>query len=281
MITIRASSLPTYPDCPRRWAAQTLQGLLVRLNFLTPRSMPKSIGASVGTAVHGGAAYMLTEKINTGLAANATESEHRALIDFETSMQENGVLWDDTTPNLSDGQRQVARMVKVYRATLAETIKPLVVERRLEARVGEGVILSGQNDTQAVEPDIIRDLKTGRQHRTHYAQLGSYSLLVRTAHPESAAKAVCTDFIKRVPVNKEQPLPLTEIYDQGVAENAAVSTIHRIKQDVDEFHRRLDAEDAPPEHAFLANPGSNLCNPKYCSAWGTAFCREHKGAHHA
>lgn len=273
---IRSSSLPSYVDCPRRWAAQALIATLISIGFDIKKSLPKSIGASIGTATHGGVAYILTEKMSTGELGNQIEAEHRALEELRTAMQQDGVLWDETSPNLSDSQKQIARMIKSYRRTLAPTINPIAIERRLQANVGDGFVLSGQSDTQAIEPDIIRDTKTGRHHRTHYAQLGSYSLLARTVHPEHKTKGVCTDFIPRVTLKKEQPDPITEFYDQGVAESAAHSTIDRIKADVAEFTRRVEAGNAPPEHAFLANPGSNLCNPKFCPAHGSNFCREHK-----
>jgi hypothetical protein len=187
-----------------------------------------------------------------------------------------GVLWDEATPNMNDAQKQVIRMVKVFSYTIAPRVQPLAVERRLEANVGSGFILSGQSDLQTIEPGRIRDLKTGRFPRSHYAQLGAYSLLARTAHPDEVTKEVCVDFIQRVPVTKPQPETATEFYDQAVAEQAATSTIARIKADVDEFRRRLDEGDAPPEHAFLANPASMLCSKKWCPAFGSSFCREHK-----
>lgn len=272
---IRASSLPTYGDCSRMWAARTLWKEVTGAGYQLQSNMRNSIGAGVGTATHGGAAYIMTEKMNTGEIGNQTEAEQRALSDLETATSE-GVIWDTETANLNDAQKQVVRMIKVFRATLAVELIPIAVERRLECGLGDDFILSGQSDMQLVSPHGIDDLKTGRIARMHYPQLGSYSLLARTAHPDIEVKSLRSQFIQRVRPEKEQPLPVTEEYDQVVAEQAAMGAIRRIKQDVAEFRRRLQDGDAPPEHSFLANPSSMLCSEKYCAAYGSDFCREHK-----
>jgi len=276
---IRASSLPAFPDCPRRWAARTIGKEIEAAGFELARYMPPSIGASVGTATHGGAAFIMTEKMKSGQLGNQTEAEQKALEDFDTAAK-TGVLWDEATPNLNDAQKQVVRMVKVFRNTIAEQIHPIAVERRLEARVGEGFVLSGQSDMQTLEPGRIRDLKTGRFPRSHYAQLGAYSILARTAHPEHPTSEVCVDFIQRVAIAKPQPETKTEFYDQAVAEQAAVNTIRHMQADITEFRRRVEEGDAPPEHTFLANPGSMLCSKKWCPAHSTSFCREHRNSSH-
>lgn len=272
---IRASSLPGYTDCARRWAAQTLMSEINTLGFNLTKNMAKSVGASVGTATHGGAAYIMTEKMNSGQLGNQTEAEQRALDDFTTATQE-GVLWDDATPNLNNAQKQVVRMVKTFRNSSAADLQPVAVERRLEARLGDDFMLSGQSDLQLLNPEGIDDLKTGRFPRQHYAQIGSYSLLARTAYPDVKVSQLRVNFIQRVAIDKPQPEPVIEVYDQPTAEQAAVNTITKIKSDVKEFRRRIEEEDAPPEHAFLANPASMLCSPKWCPAFGSSFCREHK-----
>jgi PD-(D/E)XK nuclease superfamily len=272
---IRASSLPSYPDCSRRWAARTIPQEIIAAGFDLAGSMRTSIGASVGTATHGGAAFIMAEKMKSGLLGNQTEAEQKALEDFDTAAQ-GGVLWDEATPNMNDAQKQVVRMVKVFRNTVAIQVQPLAVERRLEARVGEGFVLSGQSDLQTIEPGRIRDLKTGRFPRMHHAQLGAYSLLARTAHPEQPTKEICVDFIQRVALAKPQPDTKTDFYDQAVAEQAAINTIDHMRKDVTEFRRRIQEGEAAPEHAFLANPASMLCTEKWCPAWNTSFCREFK-----
>lgn len=271
---IRASSLPGYPDCARRWAAGNLRKEVEAAGYRIRKGERANIGASIGTGMHGGIAYMLIEKMNTGSLGNATEADQRALQEFSEQVA-NGVMFDELTENLNDGQKQILRMVKSYRVDIAPNVTPVSVERRLNVQVGGDFMLSGQSDAQALEPDTIRDAKSGKRLRAHYGQLGAYSLLARSAHPELKAQKLCVDFMPRVSLKNEQPDATTIFYDQAVAEQATMSTINRIKADVGEFRRRIETGDAPPEHAFLANPSSGLCSPKWCPAHGTDFCREH------
>lgn len=276
---IRASSTPQYPDCPRRWAASNLTREVVAAGYDDlQQSLPPSIGAGVGTATHSGAGYMMMQKIETGDIGNQTEAEQRALADIDAAAA-GGVLWDKETANKNDAQKQVLRMVASFRDEVAPTLTPSAVERRLQADVGDGFVLSGQSDLQVLSPIGIDDVKTGKRSMRHWAQIGAYSLLARTVHPTLVVERLRTIFIQRVHLRLPQPPVLYDDYPQAVAEQAAVATIHRIKQDVAEFRRRLAVGDLPPEHAFLANPGSNLCSAKWCKAWGTKFCREYRTTH--
>ena len=92
MIKIRASSLPGYSDCARRWAANAIPQQIANIGFTLNKQMATSIGASIGTATHGGVAFLLTEKMQTGHSGNMTEAEQRALSELETALEENGVI---------------------------------------------------------------------------------------------------------------------------------------------------------------------------------------------
>lgn len=271
---IRASGLPGYPDCQRRWAAKTISREIEAAGFKLNRT-PTSIGASVGTAVHGGAAFTLAEKLKSGELGNQTEAEQRAISELgEAAAGET--LMDEVTPNINAAEKQVVQMLRLYRFAIAPSIIPVAVEQRLMANVGDGFVISGQSDVQVMQPDLIRDLKTGRHSRQHYAQVGTYSLLARTARPDIPVKGVCVDYIPRVAASKPTPEPVTSFYDQATAEQAAFNTIRHMKADVTEFRRRVSEGGEPPQHVFLANPSSMLCSPKWCPAFGTNFCKEHK-----
>lgn len=274
---IRASSLPGYSDCQRRWAARTLHSELRAAGYDVSEHKITSIGASVGTGVHGGAAVMLLEKMKNGEVAETVISQAGDFaINELTEKSKEGVLWDKATENMNDAQKQVLRMLTVYRLGVMPNINPVAVERRLEADLGNGFTLSGQSDLQTLQPGDIRDTKTGTVARQHFAQIGSYSLLARTRHKEFPVTQLHVDFIPRVSMKKPQPEAIVEEYDQVIAENAAQATIDHIKTAVAEFRRRVTDGDAPPENAFLANPSSMLCSAKWCPAHGTNFCREHK-----
>lgn len=274
---IRASSLPGYSDCSRRWAARTLHAELKEAGYDVGEHKMTSIGASVGTGVHGGAAMLLIEKMNNGNVSDSviTQAGDFAISELSEKSKE-GVLWDKATENMNDAQKQTLRMLTAYRLGVMPNINPVAVERRLEADLGDGFMLSGQSDLQTLQPGDIRDTKTGTIARMHFAQIGSYSLLARTRHKELPVTELHVDFIPRVSMKKPQPAPIVEEYDQSVAEHAAQATIDHIKTAVAEFRRRVTSGDAPPENAFLANPSSMLCSAKWCPAHGTNFCREHK-----
>ena len=64
---IRASSLPNYPDCNARWAAQAMSAEITAMGWEL-RETPRGIGAAHGTAVHAAGAHILTGKMKTGVS---------------------------------------------------------------------------------------------------------------------------------------------------------------------------------------------------------------------
>ena len=78
--------------------------------------------------------------------------------------------------------------------------------------------------------------------------------------------------------NWQQPPAETHLHDVTGAEVAAMAVLRRIDADIRAF-RFGDPERgvAPGEPwAFLANPMSKLCSDRWCPAWGTSWCREHR-----
>lgn len=282
-VVIRPSGLPTFQDCGRRGATRLIPEEIEAVpdrdggpRFVL-RKLGKHIGASVGTSVHAAAAYTLTEKLQNGTLGSKTEMEQRALVALDATMAEAGVLWDPAiTPDKRTAQRQVTRMAHAFRNTIAPKIEPVVVEERLEADWRPGFIVSGQVDSFTREPDGIRDLKTGSRQRAHQAQYGAYSILNR-AHGREVSK-VFEDYIPRVREKLPQPPPVSMPIPVAVAEHAAVEALDEVVRSVTEFRRRVEEGHPHPEMAFRANPQSGLCQPKYCSAWGSQWCRHHSGA---
>ena len=261
-IVIRPSSLPQFADCQRRSAARMF-AIQIKEAGYTLREIASSVGASVGTATHTAVASCMTTKMNTGELGNQTEDEQRGVESLEQQIG-YGVSWDPTTPNLSTGQRQVVRMYRSYRGTVAERVQPRAVERRLESRTRRGNILSGQPD---LVDDGIRDQKTGVMHRVSLQQLGAYSLLVRAAGGE--VLSLTEDYIQRVDIEKEQPEPVEFRYDVGLAERVAANTIADVEERYAKFVETGD------NLVFRANPSSQLCSAKWCPCHSSTFCREH------
>lgn len=281
-IRIRASALTLWPDCERRAAARLFWSI-IREKGYELRQTPIHVGAPIGTATHAGAAHGLKNKILTGELTSLDEATEVALVSFDEELDKDQEI--DWRPkeagNRDEGQRQVMRMLAMIHIRVSPTIRPVAVEDRLEADIGDGFILSGQRDLYAVEliedpPDIIshdangvwkiRDLKTGAGSGSHMPQTGAYGLLART-HGDRVDGADIIH-LPRVPLRHRQPEPVIIPVDIEEAEQSAERTYERAKSSLVEFMETGD------HHAFLANPFSKLCNDK-CPAWGTPFCKEH------
>lgn len=272
---IRPSSLTTWADCGRRWASQHLTAEIEAAGYKLQIQRVTHVGAAIGSGVHAAASYTLEEKRRTGELGNDTEAEQRAVAEFE-ERAEWGLDWDDASDNVSVAKRQVARMTRSYRRYLAPEIDPIIIEQRLEANIAEGWKLSGQMDDTTGDPDtIIRDLKTGTRQRANNIQYGAYGLILH-AHGYNV-RGLIEDFIPRVKIKDEQPRPhSTEIPLQAAAIDA-METMEDIIRSTAEFERRLASQTGrAPHSAFRANPGSSLCSPRWCRAWGTEFCTAHR-----
>ncbi len=274
LTVIRSSSLSQYPDCPRRWAARNLRDEIEAAGISLKPEL-RNIGAIVGTAVHKAAAIMLEVKAQTGKLPPPAISNDAAIAAMREEAGNGEIITDRETPSLNDGEQQVLRMAAVYRAELAPEIQPILVEERLEAQVTPSLVVSGMPDTVAREPGKVRDLKGGKRCGNHAPQIGSYSLLART-HGLDIEKA-SVDWIPRVPLKKPQPGVVRMTVDVATAETAAVSILRHIEGDLRTFREGDPAHGVLPGDpwAFAANPSSILCSPKWCTAFGTAFCREH------
>jgi hypothetical protein len=179
---------------------------------------------------------------------------------------------------LGEAETATLRMVVAYRDELAPFIDPILIEERLEARAGPGLILSGQSDVIAREPGTVRDLKTGKAATLgyHNPQLGSYSLLARSRNID--IKRAVIDFIRRVGSRQEQPHPQSIEYDIDRIETAAVNILRSIDNDFRTFKhgdQRRQIQPGDP-FAFMANPNSKLCSPNFCRAFNSDFCHEHR-----
>lgn len=276
-ITIRPSSLSTFNDCQRRAIAQSLPDLAEGAGYEVRRQPVAHVGAIVGSGVHAGISHALTQKQQTGRIGSDKDADECAIYEMRRRSEQEGCRWDAITRNPNTAEKQVLRMGAQWRQDLAPQITPVLVEQRLEVEAAPGVILSGQLDALAQEQDAIRDTKTGSVQRSHGAQYGAYSMLFRGHGHE--VHHLYEDFIQRVDIRKPQPEVETSAIPITVAEQEAYATIQRMVATIEEFRRRLRGESfGPPEMAFAANPNSVLCSEKFCRAWGTNWCKAHKGA---
>lgn len=268
---IRPSSLSSWPDCPRRAAAGSYSKEIEAAGW-SLRALPHNVAASVGTATHKATAVMLEEKMAGRYGQGTVTAAEQAGVEAFDEIVREGLTWDATSPNADTAQQQIVRMSRTYATHLVPVIQPIAVEERLDVDAGDGFILSGQSDAMAREPGRVRDTKTGTVHRVHSGQLGAYSI-IQHSHGRDVRSAT-VDFIKRVSIRKDQPPPVVSEYGIDEIVAVALSRIARVKAEVTEFRRRLEAGDSPPEFAFDTNPMSMLCSEKFCPAWGTNWCAE-------
>lgn len=267
MTTIRASMLPAYPDCPRRAAAKQFRQEITDAGFEL-RTLEPTVGAAVGTAVHAAAATALRRKrdepdfeVDDQVLQDAVGE---AVAGFRAEVG-TGAVWDETTPNLRKAEAQITRLVRVYLIEVVRTVEqPLLIEAPFEAKVAPRFMLTGHVDL-FTRGGVLRDIKTGALPRPYQAQLGGYSLLLRSNGHQPEALQV--DFIKRAPLSKSQDPPVSEVYDRHDSECAAAGTIAAIQRDIERFRETEDP------WSFPANPMSLMCSPKYCPAHGTEWCR--------
>ncbi len=264
MNVIRCSMLTGWDDCARRTGARQYMAML-EAHGHTPKTLLPSVGAAIGTAVHRGAAWFLLARLHGTPEPDLAACVGVAL-DALTTQLEPGAVWDPTSPNLMVAHKQVERMLRVYWPKM-QTMHPLMVEDQIKATISEGWELSGHLDYFGIAGDLD-DLKTGAVFRSHGGQLGGYALdLEARGH---AAKKAGTDFIKRVVLSRPQPMPIYTAYDVEETKRTAWRSIHEIVLQMEEYDRTGNP------HHIRANPQSMMCTPKYCCAWGTAFCTSHK-----
>ena len=269
-LIIRASSTPGTPDCTRRTVARAFPELVESKGYKL-REIEPHVGAAVGIGVHASAQYILKTKVDQGKLGNLTDATERGIQAMRSEIAA-GAQYDKVSANPNQAERQIGKMVRSYRYGIAPHINPVRVERRLTASLMPGYQISGQADALTIEPDSVRDLKTGAHRWPNHAQLGCYSLLARTWEPSGFGGRLYEDYIARVPINTVQPDPKTTEYDRDLCEQIAHRRIDRLMLELEEFKLTSDPL------AFQANPQSMLCQDRFCPAWGSEFCREHEGA---
>lgn len=282
-IVVRASSTSGWADCPRKCAANVFRGLVRGMGYEL-RQLGNNAGAAIGSSVHAAAKITLDEKAKSGQLPPQSVAADAAVETLREKARE-GIVFDDATVNLSDAEAQVVMMAFTYRADIAPSIEPLLVETRLEATVPwtrNRFILSGQSDVLAREPGRVRDLKTGKMRGNHRPQIGSYGLLARSNDVDLEITEAAEDYIRRTTLKRQREVRgETYKFDLAGCESAAVAVLRHMDQCLTTFLEGDEERGVQPGDpwAFPANPSSKLCSAKWCPAHGTEFCKEHdKGA---
>jgi hypothetical protein len=277
MLSIRTSSLPDYPRCPRRFVVRFIQaaGLLERFG-LRVRRLNVPIGTEVGSSLHEGAKYLWLEMKATGehgsrrRRATAVDLAQTYFATVVGELKELGrrFLYDDTTPSNVAANQAVEKLVGQLFDDVKPTSSPELVEKGLSAIFDENTErpfkVTGTVDLFLFER-WLRDWKSGRARPFPLVSVGMYVTLLRSnGFPVARASF---DWLRRVASKTPQPsiqsfeLPLHE------AEAEAYRVARRAADDLE-----LAMSTGSVEHVH-ANTIDTLCDPRFCPAFGTDACR--------
>lgn len=270
-IVIRASSIEPMADCLRRGAARAFRAIIENDFGYALRDTPQSITGPIGTAVHAAGAYALQQRMD-GRAPTWPSTLEAGIASLATDIEERGeIVWDPSAPNRNLAEKQVRRLAHELFVGVVPQLHPIAVEDRMEVEYAPGVTISGTLDYFCVEHGLdgmhLHDLKTSAKASFFVRQTGTYSL-IRRSHGQDVAKASII-WLPRTPLNKPQPAARFIPVDLELAERAALRMIEDIVAKLRAFQETGDPL------VFHANPVSKLCSPRWCPAFGTAFCREH------
>lgn len=264
IISIRASILPGAADCMRRAAAAQFKTEITAAGYRLRERRPV-IGGIVGTSVHKGTELTISTYVTTGKHSPVSDCID-AGIDSIRSEIVSGIIWDQTTQSKNEAEQQCRQMINAYCIMIVPQINPVAVpEKYRQAKIAEDVLFTGSTDIETVEQDI-RDTKTGYTIKPYQAQQGGYSLLRKSSLKQTTNRLIL-DFLPRTSTKKTFPGPTTVEYNVSICEKMAYDIILRIAAAMRKFRATGNSL------AFPCNPMSILCSEKYCTAFGTEFCK--------
>jgi len=260
-LTIRASMLPSYHDCPKRSIARAWPRSIEERGFALRRP-GHGIGAAIGTGAHAGATHLLKEK-RDGREYRECDAVEIAInaLRAETSGE---IIYDASTTTLNTAEKQVVRMTAVFLYQVLPICQPVSIEVSRRASISSNVLLQGRLDLETKD-EALWDWKMGAVPRWYLSQFGGYSLL-RRSNGGTLPSRLVLGHIPRVKIDKPQPPANFTNYDPVLAERSAWSTTGFIIRDFRAFEATGDPWQIP------SNPMSFLCSAKFCPAWGTPFC---------
>ena len=271
-ISFRASSLGSYESCPKKFAAEFIISAGLAGEFGLPRDpRPTHIGAIVGSASHAGFATIMREFKRTGEHGGKSRANHAISVagaEYAQIVKEApGVMMDSTTPSKRDGAIAANKIVERFHADRKIFVEPVIIESGMAATVrhDDGEFrLTGTFDAFLVD-GVLEDHKTGRNRPKAHAQIGVYTSILKANDAKVTGARI--NYGRRVQNKLRQPPTETIEIITSVAEQHAKTIAMAAHRDVKNMIDR-----GSPGH-IVANPSCYLCSPKFCPAYGTAFCR--------
>jgi hypothetical protein len=262
-IEIRASSLASM-SCGRQWAVEndTLAPIFKKFGheFRPDRDNP---GSLCGSAAHEGLGAYMQGKID-GYAADPLPHAIRRFLK-DTAELSIEAMEDKVTPNKDVALAQIELMLE-HVMPVVKTIEPKKVEFRVEATVDavKHIYVTGHPDCYETT-GFIDDWKFGKNLSAYDAQLGAYSLMLRS-QPEMEVTGLRVIHVPRRSIkSKLWGVEVLE-YDKYHSEQLAEHLIYDAASRIEKFKETGDL------FAFTPNPNHVLCSEKWCRAWKTSAC---------
>ncbi len=266
-LTVRASQVNRYNDCPRSNAVRFIPNEIEAAGHVLAPTR-NSIAVAIGNGVHGMMAELFKQKMGLGrmMLNSAFEAREKT---FEESLL-GELIWDATTPHIDAAKAQLKALCGAF-LPLAEFIQPVAVEDELSwdvSPLGHEAVpikLVGHRDVKDNRNEI-HDHKTGSEFPSCWAQGGCYAILSMYHGEEVSAFRV--NYAPRLPVGKLHEIQIRSVrlpLDECIA--AAWNTLRDIQL---HYMRWLETKDP---WSFPPNPYSQCCNERYCSVFNSTFCK--------
>ena len=249
---ISQSSLGQFLRCPVQWERRWVYNEI----------LPPGIAARRGSSVHHAAEINHAQKVTSMVDLPVDELMDAARDEFVRLIKERGVFIPkdqvgEKNRLLAEGLDGSVRLTKLYRAELAPTIQPAIVEKRIYMDVGLGVPLAGTIDVLDINHALI-DMKTAAKSKAQgdadkSLQLSFYSGLVA----DDTGKWP-TDISLNVLVDLKEPKM------QVLHTKRGPDDFQKLMGRIQFMLAQVEAGLFPP-----CPPDSWICSPVWCGWWSS------------
>lgn len=255
ILSVRASALNKFADCPRR---EVLQHLLPEVNQRHPelnieKARTFSPNMHVGNMLH----QVMYDYLNN---EQGTTDYH---LELEGIWDKHEQIYASGPSNLQLNLRRFSATAQALTDWLgqhASLLKPMTKETQMKKIWGE-IEITGKPDL--IDDEAVIDLKTGKL-KDFSRQVAAYAEL------RGIEKAKLQ--ILHLPISQSPSGVEIIEYDHATARQEALAAVQQMAYFVKLYRARYRSLDLP------ANPESNMCSQSWCSVWGTPLCGLGKGS---
>lgn len=267
ILSIHASSLDKFLDCPRQAVASSYPNMLKEAGYEVKQTKQYVTGI-IGNGIHAGADHVNQDLIRAGILPStntvmaACEVAYADYYKRYCKALESGEIHFTIKFNSHDTIRaHITEYVHLYANKVLPTRKVEKSEQYFKIKLNDEFQYSSTCDSWGDE--TLFDLKTGDKITPAYAQIGTYVYLLRsTGH---VVKRAQLDYLKR-PKDGAPAEHVIKTYDPDECMALAQYATARLMADLKSFQKTKDI------NVLLYNPRSEACNKIFCPLFGTASC---------